>query len=108
MAFDFDNAFAGALDAGLDAARPGGRAARDWLRESAAANEATLRAIAEGLAAGSLSAASAELLLQESWRAMRSEAATLGLISKASAQAAANAFAHSLSTALAGLLKGLA
>jgi len=35
MAFDFDQALADALQAGLTAAEPGGKAAKDWLRRSA-------------------------------------------------------------------------
>ena len=44
MAFDFDKIFKDALGAGVAAAKPGGKAAEDWVRESAKANEGTLRA----------------------------------------------------------------
>ena len=105
MAFDFDKIFGDALQAGLTAAKPGGRAAEDWLRESANANLETLRAIAEGVATQEISKATGEMLLKESARALKSEAAAAAVIIKAAAQAAVNAFADSLFAALKAALK---
>ena len=105
MALDFDKVFGQALDAGIAAAKPGGKAAEDWLRESAHANEQTLRAIADGVVKEEISRETAEMLLEESARALRSEASALAVIVKATAQAAVNAFIDSLYTALKPALK---
>lgn len=105
MAFDFDKIFSDALSAGLSAAKPGGKAAEEWIRESATANEETLRAIAEGVLKKQISKESATLLLKESASALESEAAALSVIIKATAQAAVNAFLNSLTSALASALK---
>jgi formate dehydrogenase maturation protein FdhE len=105
MAFDFDKIFKEALSAGVTAAKPGGKAAEEWIRESAKANEETLRAIAEGILKNQISKESGEMLLRESARALQSEAAALSVISKATAQAAVNAFLNSLSSALTSALK---
>lgn len=105
MAFDFDKVFGAALDAGITAAKPGGKAAEDWIRESAKANEQTLRSIAEGVLTKQISKESGEMLLNESGRALKSEAAALAVIIKATAQAAVNAFLDSLFTALKLALK---
>jgi hypothetical protein len=105
MPFDFQKIFGAALDAGVKAAKPGGKAAEDWLRESASANEQTLLSIAEGVVAKQISKETAEMLLQESARALKSEAAALAVIIKAAAQAAVNAFVDSLFSALKSALK---
>lgn len=105
MAFDFDAIFKDALNAGVAAAKPGGKAAKDWIRESARANEASLRAIAEGILKKQISTETGNMLLQESARALRSEAAALSVIVKAAAQAAANAFLDTLFGALRSALK---
>lgn len=96
MAFDFDAIFSDALKAGVAAAKPGGKAAKDWIRESAKANEESLRAIAEGVLHRQISGETGGMLLKESARALQSEAAALSVIVKAAAQAAANAFLDSL------------
>lgn len=105
MAFDFDKIFGDAVNAGVAAAKPGGKMAQDWIRESAKANEATLRAIADGVVKKQISKESAAMLLRESLRALESEASALAVIIKASAQAAVNAFFNSLSGALSSALK---
>lgn len=105
MAFDFDRIFKDALSAGVAAARPGGKAAEDWVRESAAANEKTLRAIAEGIQDRQISKESGAMLLRESARALESEAAALVVVIRATAQAAVNAFLNSLFSALRSALK---
>jgi uncharacterized ferredoxin-like protein len=105
MAFDFDKIFKDALNAGVTAAKPGGKMAEDWVRESAHANEETLRAIADGILKKQISKESGQMLLRENARALQSEAAALAVIIKASAQAAVNAFVSSLSTALSSALK---
>lgn len=105
MALNFDTLFSDALAAGLTAAKPGGKAAEDWLRESAKANEETLRLIAEGIAEGEISKKTGQLLLKENARALESEAAALSVALKASAQAAVNAFLGSLYGALKSALK---
>ena len=105
MALDFEKIFQAALDAGVEAARPGGEAAVAWVRESAKANEATLRSIADGVAKRQISKETAEMLLRESARALQSEAAALSVIIKATAQAAINAFLNSLFGALSSALK---
>ena len=105
MAFDFDRAFADAVAAGVDAARPGGQAAQEWIRESAEANQETLRIIAEGVKSRDISKQSAAMLLKENAKAMKAEAAALSVMIKASAQAAANAFMKSLGDALSVALK---
>ena len=105
MAFDFDAIFSDALKAGVAAAKPGGKAAKDWIRESAKANEESLRAIAEGVLDRQISRETGSMLLQESARALRSEAAALAVIIKAAAQTAANAFLDSLFNGLKTALK---
>lgn len=105
MALDFDKIFKAALEAGLTAARPGGDAAVAWIRESAKANEATLRSIAEGVADRQISKETAAMLLRESGRALESEAAALSVVIKATAQSAVNAFLSSLFGALSSALK---
>jgi hypothetical protein len=84
---------------------PGGRAAQDWVRESALANESTLRGIAQGVATKKISRETASMLLQENGRALQSEAAALSVALKATAQAAVNAFLASLGSALSAALK---
>lgn len=105
MAFDFTTAFKDAVQAGVTAAKPGGKAAEDWIKESAKANELTLKAIADGVKSKEISKETAEVLLKEAGRALESEAAALGVILKAAAQAAVNAFLGSLFTALKSALK---
>jgi hypothetical protein len=105
MAFDFDKIFKQALQAGVTAAKPGGQAAEDWLRESARANERTLKAIAQGVLNKQVSKETGSMLFRESARALESEAAALSVILKATAQAAVNAFLNSLSSALSAALK---
>jgi hypothetical protein len=105
MAFDFNKIFGDALTAGTTAAKPGGKMAEDWVRESARANEDTLRAIAEGIKNRQISKESGAMLLRENARALQSEAAALSVILKATAQAAINAFVNSLTSALSTALK---
>lgn len=105
MAFDFDQIFKSALKAGVEAARPGGRAAEDWIRESARANEDTLKSIAEGVLHKQISKETATMLMHENARALQSEAAALAVILKASAQAGVNAFLTTLGNALSAALK---
>jgi hypothetical protein len=105
MAFDFKKAFGAAVNAGITAAKPGGKAAEDWLRETARANQETLLAVAEGVAKKEISKDTAEMLLAESANALRAEAAAVAAIVKATAQAAINAFIDSLYTALKAALK---
>jgi hypothetical protein len=104
MAFDFDEVFKDALEAGLAAARPGGQAAEDWIHESALANEATLRGIVDGVRTKQISKESASMLLRENARALEAEAAALSVMIKASTQAAVNAFLNSLGNALSSSL----
>ena len=105
MAFDFDSAFKDALNAGFTAAKPGGKAAEDWISESAKANKQSLMAIAEAAARKTISKETAQTLLHESARALEAEAVALAATSKAAAQAAVNAFLGSLFSALKSALK---
>ena len=105
MAFDFEAIFKDALNAGVKAAKPGGKTASAWIRESATANEDSLRAIAEGIASKQISKDTGAMLFHESERAMQSEAAALSVIVKAAAQAGVNAFLSSLFGALKSALK---
>ena len=105
MAFDFDQVLKDALSAGVAAAKPGGKQATDWIRQSGKANADSLRAIAEGIAAGQISKDTGAMLLHENERALQSEAAALSVIVKASAQAGLNAFLASLFGALKSALK---
>jgi|GEM_PF-6094917 len=105
MAFNFENIFKDAVKAGVAAAKPGGQAAEDWIRESAKANEGTLRSIADGVATRQISKETGSMLLRENGRALESEAAALSVIIKAAAQAAVNAFLNSLTSALSTALK---
>jgi hypothetical protein len=105
MAFDFQAAFSTALNAGLTAAKPGGKAAEDWIRESANANKKSLSSIADGFVTKQISKETAEILLGESRSALESEAAALSVIIKATVQAAVNAFLGSLFSALKSALK---
>jgi len=105
MSFDFDAIFSEALASGIRAAEPGGKAAKEWVRECAVANRETLRAIAEALLLRKITKDSAQMLFDENARTMRSEAAALAVIIKASAQAAINAFIESLMGALSSALK---
>jgi hypothetical protein len=105
MAFDFDSIFSDALKAGVTAAKPGGKAAEDWIRESAKANEKTLKAIAQGVLKKQVSKETGSMLLHESARALESEAAALSVLLKATAQAAVNAFLSSLTNALLAAVK---
>jgi len=105
MAFDFEEIFKTAVGAGVDAAKPGGEAAKSWMRETADANEESLRAIAEGVATAQISKETGTMLLHESERALQSEAAALRVIVKAAAQAGVNAFLNSLFGALKSALK---
>lgn len=105
MAIDIGVIFKDALHAGLSAAKPGGKAAEDWIRESAKANEKSLKAIAQGMLTQQISNETGAMLLRESGRALESEAAALAAILKASAQAAVNAFIGSLVSALSAALK---
>jgi hypothetical protein len=105
MAVDIGAIFKEAVQAGLNAAKPGGKAAQDWLRESAKANEKSVTAIAEGMLTGQISKETGAMLLQESARALEAEAAALNAIVKAAAQAAVNAFFSSLNAALSAALK---
>jgi hypothetical protein len=89
----------------VTAAKPGGNSAENWIRESAKANENTLRAIAEGILKKQISKESGEMLLRENGRALESEASALAIIIKATAQAAVNAFLNSLFSALSSALK---
>lgn len=105
MPVDFGAIFKDALKAGVTAAKPGGKAAEDWIRESAKANEKSLKAITEGILNQKISNETGSMLLRESNRALESEAAALALILKAAAQAAVNAFFGSLTSALTAALK---
>lgn len=105
MALDLGTIFKDALQAGITAAKPGGKAAEDWIRESAKANEKSLKAIAEGMLNQKISKETGAMLLRESNRALESEAAALAAILKAAAQAAVNAFFGSLTSALSVALK---
>jgi hypothetical protein len=105
MAFDFTAVFKHAVEAGLNAAKPGGKLAQDWLAESAAANQKTLKAIALGMLTQQISNETGAMLLAETRRALESEAAALKAIVKAAAQAAVNAFFKSLTDALSSALK---
>lgn len=105
MAFDFDKIFKDALAAGVNAAKPGGKAAEDWIRESAKANRKSLESIAQGVLSKQISKETGSMLLRESTRALESEAAALSVIIKATAQAAVNAFVNSLTSALSAALK---
>ena len=105
MAFDFGEVFKAAVQAGLSAAKPGGKLAEDWLRDSAQANRKTLEAIAVGIARQQISKETGAMLFEENKRALESEAAALKAIIKAAAQAALNAFFKSLTDALSSALK---
>lgn len=105
MALDLGEIFKDALQAGITAAKPGGKAAEDWIRESAKANEKSLKAIAEGVLSKKISKETGAMLFRESNRALDSEAEALAAILKASAQAAVNAFYASLTSALSAALK---
>lgn len=105
MAFDFEQIFKDALNAGVKAASPGGEAARKWIKQSAKANQDSLSDIVTALQEKRISKATAEMLLKESARALDSEAAALSVILKVAAQAAVNAFIGSLQSALSSALK---
>lgn len=105
MAIDIGKVFKDAVQAGIAAAKPGGKAAEDWIRESAKANEKSLKGIAEGMLSQQISKETGAMLLRESNRALESEAAALAAILKAAAQAAVNAFFGSLTSALSAALK---
>jgi hypothetical protein len=105
MAFDFNKIFKDALQAGLAAAKPGGQAAQDWVRESAKANAKALEAIAKGIAKKQISRETGSMLLRENGRALESEAAALSAIVKATAQAGVNAFLDTMWRALGTALK---
>jgi hypothetical protein len=105
MAVDIGAIFKDAVQAGVKAAKPGGKAAEAWIRESAKANEKSLKAIAEGMLSQQISKETGAMLLRESNRALESEAAALAAILKATAQAAVNAFFGSLTSALSAALK---
>lgn len=105
MTVDIGTIFKDALQAGLNAAKPGGKAAEDWVRESAKANEKSIKAIAEGMLTQQISKETGAMLLRESARALEAEAAALAAIFKAAAQAAVNAFFGSLNSALSTILK---
>ena len=105
MAFDFGQVFKGALSAGLDAAKPGGKMAEDWIKQSAKANEDALRAIAEEFLKGGISKETTQYLLGQNERALRAEAAALKVILQASAQAAVNGFFDALRSGLLAALK---
>lgn len=105
MAFDFGQVFRDALVVGLDAAKPGGKAAQDWIRKSVQANEDALRSIAEEFAKDGISRETAQYLMEQNERALRSEAEALKVIVKASAQAAVNGFFDTLRSGLLVALK---
>jgi hypothetical protein len=105
MAFDFGSVFTVALNAGLTAAKPGGKAAEGWFNKSAKANEEALKAIAEEFARGGISKETAQYLLGQNERALKAEAAALKVILQASAQAAINGFFESLRSGLLAALK---
>lgn len=105
MAIDFAQIFKDAVKAGVEAAKPGGKMAEDWIKKSAAANEDALLSIADSLAAGRISTSTARFQFQENEFALKSEASALKVIVKASAQAAVNGFFGSLRSALLSALK---
>lgn len=105
MTFDFGQIFKNALSAGLTAAKPGGKVAESWIKQSAKANEDALRAIAEELATGGISKETAHYLLGQNERALRAEAAALKVILRASSQAAVNGFFEALRSGLFAALK---
>ncbi len=105
MAFDFDSVFKTALQAGAAAAHAGGKAAEDWIRETAQANRDALKAIADGVLKGKISQETAEILLNERRKVLDGEAAALDAIVTAAAQAAVNAFLGSLFSAFKSALK---
>lgn len=105
MALDFGQIFTDALSAGLTAAKPGGKAAEDWIKQSAKANEDALKAIAEEFAKGGISKETAQYLLGQNERALKAEAAALKVIVQASAQAAVNGFFDALRSGLLSALK---
>lgn len=105
MAFDFGQIFEDALSAGLAAAKPGGKEAEDWVKQSAKANQDALRTIAEGFAKGEISKETAQYLLGQNERALRAEADALKVIVKATAQAAVNGFFDALRAGLLAALK---
>lgn len=105
MAFDFAQIFHSALNAGLSAAKPGGKEAEGWVKKSAKANEDALRTIAEEFAKGGISKETAQYLLGQNERALKAEAAALKVIVQASAQAAVNGFFDALRSGLLSALK---
>lgn len=105
MAFDFEAIFKEALQAGITAAKPGGKKAQEWVRKSAQANRDTLNKIAQGVASGNISRETGAMLFDENFRALHSETIALVIISKAAAQAGINAFMKSLGTAIGSALK---
>lgn len=105
MSFDFAAAFDDALKAGLGAARPGGKAAEEWVRDTALANKAALEAIAEGVAKGEISRETAEGLLNDRKKVIEAQVAALDAIVTATAQAGVNAFLRSLTGALQTVFK---
>lgn len=105
MAFDFGKIFRDALDAGITAAKPGGKAAEDWIKKSAKANEDALTSIAEEFASGRISKETAQYLIGQNERALKAEAAALQVILQASVQAAVNGFFESLRAGLIAALK---
>jgi hypothetical protein len=105
MAFDFGQIFKDALSSGIAAAKPGGKVAEDWIKQSAKANEDALRAIAEGLATGEISKETAQYMFGQNERALRAEAAALKVIVQATAQAAVNGFFDALRAGLLAALK---
>ena len=100
MAFDFAAVFQDALKAGLGAARPGGKAAEDWVRDTAHANRVALEAIADGVAKGEISKETAEGLLNDRKKVIEAQVAALDALITAGAQAGVNAFLGSLTAAL--------
>lgn len=105
MAFNFEKIFKDALVAGLTAAKPGGKAAEDWIKKSAKANEDALKTIADEFVRGRISGETAKYLVGQNERALKAEAAALQVILQASAQAAANGFFESLRSGLLAALK---
>ena len=105
MSIDFKAIFQNALDAGVDAAQPGGKEAEKWIVQTAEANANSLVAISTALAKDEISPGTASMLFRQNERTMEAEALALSVIVQATAQAAINAFMNSLRAGLSAALK---
>jgi hypothetical protein len=105
MSIDLKAIFQNALNAGVDAVKPGGKAAEQWIVQIAEANAKSLLAISTALAKDEISPGTASMLFRQNERTMEAETLALSVIVQATAQAAINAFMNSLRAGLSAALK---